>query len=254
MYDVREPVRYPAASGGTVVAVLLSSASAVTGTLAALAGMGLPTWVGALIVVAVVAVLGWAVAWALRAGTTLDREHLRIAGAFTARTVPWRAIGAVGAGAPIVVLVDGEWLALTPGPDAADQYRTVHGWWTARRGVRWRAPAQVPPTPWELSREQMAVPEPDRPLRGWWGGPLLITGMLVAPIALGIGTGTGFRVTVTIIGWTFAGTGAISVVAHVVGALRRRVPVPVGRLLLALAVLAAALAATWWISSLIPEG
>ncbi|WP_232665481.1 hypothetical protein [Pseudonocardia sp. TRM90224] len=237
--DFHEPVSYRDASGGTVAAILISAASLVTGTLAGLGAMELPGWVSVLIAVVVFAVIAFAVLWALRSATTLEREHVRITGAVGSRTVPWREVGTVHGAHQVFLLVDGEWLPLPPSGDPADQHRTVVAWWTAHRGTRWRPPAQIPPTPTEraAAKRREDAARPYVALRGWWVAPAIVTGFLGAPISLALISEIGFVTSLMVVGIIFSTLGVIALVAHLVGARRRRASVSPVRLLAAIALL-----------------
>jgi hypothetical protein len=249
----REPVRYAASSGGTKTIAVLTTGSTVTGALAALEDIDIPLWIKAAIMAVVLVVAVYVVAWVLRAGTTLTADHLRRDDAFSSRSVPWRAIGAIEHSA-VYVTGDDYWLTLHSAPDPEAQLRSVITWWEARRGASWRPPSVLPPSPAQVAAQrQIEREDRDRhTMRRWWAVPAGATAILGLPVSLGLASELGFRGPVAGIGGTFVVLGAISIVGKLVSIIREGVAVRAVEVIVAVAVLTAAACGAFALWSAIP--
>jgi hypothetical protein len=244
--DAREPVRFRANSGGTMVAALLAAGSTVTGALVGLEELERATWTNVVIMVVIGLIVAFVVMWVVRAGTTLTAEHLRLDNAFDSRSVPWASIEAILADSGgIKILVDGTWLIVNSAPDLESQVRTIAAWWIARRGSAWHPPTTVPPTPAQV-RAQTEVAR-RHSLHRWWAAPAQIMGIAL-PIGIAMLPLVGLRGAVAIVGGVFVGLGSVNVVARIVSIRRAGVAVRAVELMRALLVLgvAAGLTYTLW--------
>jgi hypothetical protein len=250
--DAREPVRFRATSGGTMVAALLASASTVTGALAGLEELELATWINVVIMVVIALVVVFVVMWVVRAGTTLTADHLRLDDAFGSRSVPWASIEAIAADSGIAILVDGTWQIVNSAPDRETQVRTIAAWWMARRGSAWRPPSTVPPTPAQVTRQQQQESEAARQhsLHRWWAPPALFMGIAV-PIGIAMAEVVGLRGAVAIVGGVFVVLGSVIVIAKIVSIIRAGVALRAIELMRAVIVLGAVAGLTYTLWSVL---
>ncbi len=251
--DIRQPVRFRATSGGTMLAALLVSASTVTGALVGLEEMQLPTWISVVIMVVIALIVVFVVMWVVRTGTTLTADHLRLDDAFSSRSVPWASIEAIAADSGIAILVDGTWHSLNPAPDLETQVRTIAAWWIARRGSVWRPPTTVPPPPAQVRAQRQRETEAAarHSLHRWWARPALFMGIAL-PIGIAMAEAVGVRGAVVIVGGVFVVLGSVNVIAKTVSIVRAGVAVRALELMRAVLVIGAVGGVTYTLWTVIP--